>query len=189
DERDTVVKDLNLCTITSIIQNFNDVQLDNALPVVRDEFNINIEIEAMMHDATCLDFGALTHEQLNFLLPNGEDISLEIFERIHITDTNLDRELSDTPTANKIILPSLKEPDVSSHELETEMLFSDGDNIIIANKENLAACTKTMLPEITMEEFMPGESTFLTPRKRQSTEETYIETPTKRRHVYISLHK
>lgn len=29
-----------------------------------------------MRDAACLDFGALTHEQLNFLLPNGEDISL-----------------------------------------------------------------------------------------------------------------
>ncbi|XP_043501543.1 uncharacterized protein LOC122523693 [Polistes fuscatus] len=63
------------------------------------------------------------------------------------------------------------------------MLFSDRDDIIIANKEHHAAYTKTILPEITMQEFMPGESTFLTPRKRQSTEETYIETPTKRRHL------
>ncbi|XP_015181487.1 PREDICTED: uncharacterized protein LOC107069056 [Polistes dominula] len=40
-----------------------------------------------------------------------------------------------------------------------------------------------MLPEITMQEFIPRESTFLTPRKRQSTEETHIETPIKRKYL------
>ncbi|XP_015181491.1 PREDICTED: uncharacterized protein LOC107069058 [Polistes dominula] len=47
DERTTVVKDLNLYNITSVIQDLNDVQLDNASSVARDEFNINTKIEAM----------------------------------------------------------------------------------------------------------------------------------------------
>nr|XP_050867508.1 uncharacterized protein LOC127071825 isoform X1 [Vespula vulgaris] len=179
-EIDTILKDCESCNITSMMQDFNDIRLNNTLPVLCDEFNINTKMEAMMHDAACLDFGALTHEQLNFLLPNGEDISLEIFERMHITSSNLDRELNDTSPANKNILPSLEESDVIINKIETEISI---DDLPKANEEHFAAYTKTTLSDTTGQEFMPKESTFITPRKRQSAEGIHIETPIKKRHL------
>ncbi|KAL2731873.1 hypothetical protein V1478_004561 [Vespula squamosa] len=183
-EVDTISQDFESCNITSVIQDFNDIQSNNTLPVLCDEFNINTKMEAMMRDAACLDFGALTHEQLKFLLPNGEDISLEIFERMHITNLNLDKELNDTSSANKNILPSLEKSDITMYKIDTEM---SRDDVPIESKKRIISSiftyTKTTLSDTTVQEFMSEESTFITPRKRQSAEEIHIETPIKKRRL------
>ncbi|XP_047368914.1 uncharacterized protein LOC124956753 isoform X2 [Vespa velutina] len=173
-EVDNISKNLESCNITCMIQDFNDIQSDNTLPVLCDELNINTKMEAMMRDAACLDFGALTHEQLNFLLPN------EIFERMHITNSNLDRELNDTSPVNKNIVSSLEVSDITMHKIETGMSI---DNVSIENEVDFGAYTKTTLSDITVQEFIPAENTFLTPQKRQSVKSIHVETPIKKRRL------
>lgn len=60
-------------------------------------------------------------------------------------------------------------------------------DIYFSDEEHFAAYTKTTLSDTTGQEFMPKESTFITPRKRQSAEGIHIETPIKKRHVCILL--
>lgn len=99
---------------------------------------------------------------------------------MHITSSNLDRELNDTSPAKKNILPSLEESDVTINKIETEVSI---DDVPKENEEHFAAYTKTTLSDTTGQEFMPKESTFITPRKRQSAEGIHIETPIKKRHL------
>ncbi|KAK2585703.1 hypothetical protein KPH14_010316 [Odynerus spinipes] len=172
-----------LCNITSVINDYNVVELDNSLPVLQGKSNINNKMEVMMHDATCLDFGVLSHEQLNFLHPNDEDISLKVLDRMHITNPHLDGELNDVFSYNEKILTDLEKSDLSMDRSGIEISISPIHDDRLGDQEHQVTFVKRMLPEVTMEEMESRRSDLLTPPKRQPDEEKHTETPSKKRRL------
>ncbi|KAL2723010.1 hypothetical protein V1477_019601 [Vespula maculifrons] len=151
-------------------------QLHEAFKLLPYEPNIDTKLRNMMHDAGCLEFGALTEEELRFLNEPDADFSAEMFERMHITN--------DASLYNANTLTDSEEFYVPYDRAEKEMIISlVRDDLTLRNEEHRTAFAKTTLPEVTVEELMPDESTYLTPRKRQSAEVTHTETPTKRRRL------
>ncbi|KAL2731885.1 hypothetical protein V1478_004573 [Vespula squamosa] len=157
-------------------------QLHEAFKLLPYEPNIDTKLRNMMHDADCLEFGALTEEKLRFLNQPDADFSTlvvlkrEMFERMHITN--------DASLYNANTLTDSEEFYIPFDRAEKEMIISlVRDDLTLRNEEHRTAFAKVTLPEVTVEEFMPEESTYLTPRKRQPAELTHIETPTKRRRL------
>ncbi|XP_046836529.1 uncharacterized protein LOC124432057 [Vespa crabro] len=105
-----------------------------------------------------------------------------MFERMHITN--------DISLYNANTLRDSEEFYIPFDRAEKEMVISlVRDDLTLRDEEYRTAFKKVTLPDVTVEEFMPEGSTYLTPRKRQPSEITHIETPTKRRRVCILSHK
>lgn len=100
-----------------------------------------------------------------------------MFERIHITDTN------DTSLYYANTLRESEEFYVPHEKAEKEIILQVRDEFTM--DENYAILSKMAIPEITVDEFIPEESTHLTPRKRQPAVQEKIETPTKKRRLKL----
>ncbi|XP_035728448.1 uncharacterized protein LOC118444365 [Vespa mandarinia] len=99
-----------------------------------------------------------------------------MFERMHITN--------DISLYNANTLRDSEEFYIPFDRAEKEMVISlVRDDLTLRDEEHHTAFKKVTLPDVTVEEFMPEGSTYLTPRKRQPSEITHIETPTKRRRL------
>ncbi|XP_015181485.1 PREDICTED: uncharacterized protein LOC107069055 [Polistes dominula] len=152
-------------------------QLHENFKLLPHELDINTKLQNLMHEAECLEFGALTEQELNFLNRPNEEISTEMFERIHITDVN-DKSLYYANT-----LRESEEFYIPYEKAEKEMILQVRDELIMDGEEYYETLSKMPLPEITANEFVPEEGTHSITRKRQPTVQEQIETPTKKRRL------
>ncbi|XP_043501540.1 uncharacterized protein LOC122523690 isoform X2 [Polistes fuscatus] len=155
-------------------------QLHENFKLLPHEQNIDTKLRNLMHEAECLEFGALMEQELDVLNRPYEEISAEMFERIHITDTN-DTSLYYANTlreSEEFYEP--REKVEKAEKAEKEMILQVRDEFTM--DENIATLSKMAIPEITADEFIPEESD-LTTRKRQSAVQEQIKTPTKKRRL------
>ncbi|XP_032674162.1 uncharacterized protein LOC116845502 [Odontomachus brunneus] len=134
-----------------------DRQMKEDLHILPDEMPDNA-MKVLMQDATCLNFGVLTDEELDFMLEHDNDIALYMEQMMQITD---DKHKS-TEMRTDVEIAAEIHQEMHSPRISSSVLV---DKLKITDKYK-------------------GKSAPSTPQKRQSRQ-PQVETPSKRRRISL----